>query len=322
MRQGGARIGIRQMRSSDLQSVLPLAREASCRPRLDVEWLRYHTVDDSTCPPDLRLVAQRDQEVVGFCFGCLRGGRGVIKLFGVAAPHRRAGIASALFEEMESRFRKHGISEVTVGGVAPNYFCPGVPVHNTAAVSFLLQQGYETDRKTRVDMVVDLQAADLSTADAERELEAAGILLRRASEDEIEGVAAFAQQHFSREWAVEVEASRRFHPPPLFVASKQGRYIAFAAYDVTGECRFGPTGTQPRYRRRGIGSTLLKKCLQSMRARGDESDTLSDRTVIDTQSIKTAEIGWVGPIDYYARVVGARINRAYWIFHKTLNKVS
>jgi len=313
---------VRHMCPEDLRSLLPLAQKVSCRPYVDVEWLRYHTVDDSTCPPELCLVAQGDQKVLGFCFGCLRGGDGVIKLFGVAATHRRAGIASTLFGEMESRFRKYGISKVTVGGVAPNYFCPGVPVHSTAALSFLLRQGYETDRKTRVDMTVDLQSPELDTADVEAKLAKDGITLQRAAEDEIETVAAFARQHFSREWGVEVEASGRFHPPPLFVALKHGRCIAFAAYDVTGTSRFGPTGTHPRYRRRGIGSALLKKCLQSMRTWGDDFDKPCDHTVIDTQSIKTAEIGWVGPIGYYARAVGARVHRAYWIFHKKLNQVS
>ena len=297
---------MRQMRSTDLEDVLPLVQETKCSPQFDVDWLRYQTVGDLTCPSDLCLLAESETGIVGFCFGCLRGGRGVIKLFGVAAPRRRAGIASALFEEMESRFRQRGASRATVGGVAPNYFSPGVPVSGTAAISFLLQRGYETDRKTRVDMLVDLQEADLDTVEVIAWLAKKGIVLRRAAEDEIEAVAAFAQRHFSHEWSVEVKGSSRFCPPPLFVALKDRNPIGFAAYDVTGVSRFGPTGTHRRYRNQGIGSALLKKCLQSMRARGDS----------------TAEIGWVRPIDYYARAVGARVHRAYWMFHKKLNQVS
>lgn len=218
--------------------------------------------------------------------------------------YRRTGIASALFEEIEGRSREQGVSKITVGGVAPNYFCPGVPLCHTAAISFLLQRGYETDRRTRVDLIVDLQAADLDTASVEAGLAEDGILLRRAGEDKIEEVATFVERHFSAIWCAEVEDSSRFHPPPLFVALKEDRYVAFAAYDVTGISRFGPTGTHPRYRHQGIGSALLKRCLQSMRVRGDD----------------TAEIGWAGPIDYYARLVSARIHKAYWTFHKMLPK--
>jgi len=32
-----------------------------------------------------------------------------------------------------------------------------------------------------------------------------------------------------------------------------------------------------------------------------------------------ATIGWVGPIAYYARSVGAEIHRAYWLLKKPLN---
>ncbi|MFP3895841.1 MAG: GNAT family N-acetyltransferase [Anaerolineales bacterium] len=212
--RNGYKCNLRQVRSKDCQSILPLAQQASGRLCLDVEWLRYHTQDDPTCLPETCLVAAREQQIVGFCFGCLRGGHGVIKLFGVAAAHRRAGIASAIFEEMEARFYERGASKVVVGGVAPNYFCTGVPVRDTAAVSFLLQRGYETDRKSRVDMTVDLRAADLDTADVEAELAGDGILLRRATDDEIEEVAAFVERHFSTIWRAEVEASSRFRLPP------------------------------------------------------------------------------------------------------------
>lgn len=304
VRQRRTKTHIRQIHSTDLEDLLSLAREASRRPHLDMEWLRYHTEADLTCLPALCLIAVKEQRIVGFCFGCMRDRKGIAKLFGVETAHRRAGIASALFEEMESRFRERGATKVTVGGVAPNYFCPGVSIHSTAALSFLLQQGYKTDRQTRVDMTVDLQAADLGTAEVEARLAKDGILLRRAGKDEVEGVAAFVERQFSAIWRAEVESSDRFHPLPLFVALKDSQCIAFAAYDVTGRGRFGPTGTHFHYRRRGIGSALLKKCLESMQTRGDDR----------------AEIGWAGPIDYYAGTVGAHIQEAYWMFHKMLNQ--
>lgn len=158
-------------------------------------------------------------------------------------------------------------------------------------------------------MTVDLQAADLGTAEVEARLVKDNILLRQAGRDKVEGVAAFVERQFSTIWRAEVETSHRFHPSPSFVALKDSQCIAFAAYDVTGSGRFGPTGTHSHYRRRGIGSALLKKCLESMQARGEDFDTLCDRTLIDTQSVKTAGIGWAGPIDYTMRGPSARTSR-------------
>jgi len=169
-------------------------------------------------------------------------------------------------------------------------------------VIFLLRRGYSTDRTTRVDMCVDLTRADLATSAVEERLAGEGIALRRATPEEIPAVSAFAANGFSAMWRAETADAARFDPPALFVALSQGEIIGFAAYDVTGEDRFGPMGTRPDYRQRGIGEALLRMCLRSIRDRGSA----------------TAEISWAGPLAFYARAVDARISRVYWVFRKAL----
>jgi hypothetical protein len=61
-------------------------------------------------------------------------------------------------------------------------------------------------------------------------------------------------------------------------------------------------GTDAAERRHGIGSVLLKRCLADMAAGG----------------LDTARIGWVGPVRFYARVLGARVERVYWLYRKAL----
>ena len=187
-------------------------------------------------------------------------------------------------------------------GVAPNYLVPGVDLHHTDAVAFLMQRGYETERVARVDMDVDLRRADLETLEDEVRLGREGIVLRRARPEEITAAAEFALTHFSAPWQQEVADTARFEVPPLFIALANSQIIAFAAYDVTGLSRFGPTGTHSDYRRRGIGGALLRMCLRSIRERGESR----------------AEIAWAGPLGFYARAVGATIGRAYWTFRKGL----
>lgn len=128
------------------------------------------------------------------------------------------------------------------------------------------------------------------------------MVLRRARAEEIGAAAEFARAQFGAGWGQEVSDAVRYEPPPLFVALCGERIVGFAAYDVTGMARFGPTGTHPDHRQRGIGGVLLKMCLRSVRDRGEA----------------TAEISWAGPIAFYARAVGARIYRAYWRFGKSL----
>ena len=165
-----------ELASENLSQSLDAIVRAGHDTRLDLGWLRYRTLDDPTCPSDLLLLAQDGGRVVGFCFGALREGKGVVKLFGVIPEGRRAGVAGALLAELERRLRGRGISEVIVGALGPNFFEPGVDVTLTGAVSFLMQSGYETDRAARINMMVDLASADLDTRGAKADLARMGII--------------------------------------------------------------------------------------------------------------------------------------------------
>jgi hypothetical protein len=56
----------------------------------------------------------------------------------------------------------------------------------------------------------------------------------------------------------------------------------------------------------GIGSVLLKCCLQDWQRAGMEK----------------CEIMWAGPLSFYARSVGATMGRAFWTFHKTIDQTA
>jgi len=271
-------------------------------PQLDQTWLRWRIFDDAACAPDLLLAAEEGGELIGFCVGGSREGKGMVKLLAVAPAHRRRDVGTALFEELERRMLARGLSEVVVGAVGTGYFEPGVDVRRTDIVSFLLHRGYETDRQSRVDMAVDLAAADLDTSAVEASLAQRGIALRRATHEDLPAIATFALQTFSEGWRQETLFTARWQKLPLFVAFDGAQVVGFAAYDVCGPARFGPTGTRPDYRRYGIGGALLKMCLRDLRERGDH----------------ICEISWAGPLGYYARAVDARIHKVYWLFKKKL----
>jgi len=296
---------IAELRAADLDAVLGLIRALDMHPIDHLPYVRFNTLDDATSAPDLRLLAREDGRLVGMVFGCVRelhnvGPAGIVKLFGVHPDYRRRRIATALFDSIEAAFAARGLAMWAVEGVGPHWFFGGVELTQTPAMSFLLHRGYTTDRVARVDMRVDLRAANLEAASEEALLRAEGIVLRRATAEDLPATLALVDACFSPGWHVEVADSGLFVPRPLFIAAQGQRVVAFAAYDVSGPRRFGPTGTDPDLRRKGIGGALLKMCLRDMRERGD----------------RECEIGWVGPIGFYARAVGAEIHRAYWSFRK------
>lgn len=295
-------IEVKQLNDGWLERLLPLLQETAYERHLDSSELHHRIWQDPSAPVELLLGAVEGDQLVGYCLACIREGHGVVSVFGTVPERRSQGIARALFAELEKRLLARGVSQLLVEGHGPGYFWPGVELTRGPAICFLIRQGFETDRKTRVDMEVDLTQAHLDTTATEARLASEGIVVRRAMEADIAATAAFTVQTFSRGWQIEVEETRRFPEPPLNIAIYREQVVGFAAYDVTGYARFGPTGTRPDMRQRGIGGVLLKRCLQQMVARGDS----------------TAEIAWAGPIAFYAKEAGARINRAYWCFHKNL----
>ncbi|MCE5258399.1 MAG: GNAT family N-acetyltransferase [Chloroflexi bacterium] len=286
-----------------LPSLYTLIQCTAYERRLDLDELRHRIWDDMSMLPELQLGAVVDGHLAGFCLGCIREGRGVVMLFGVAPEFRRRGIATALFKELEARFSAYGITQAMVEGIGPGYYWPGVELGRGESLAFLFKQGYETDRVARVDMLVDLRTANLATASVIKALADTGVQVRRATQEDIPATAAFALQHFSRGWQLEVEEAKRFPNPPVNIALANDAIVGFAVYDVTGYGRFGPTGTRPDMRKRGIGAVLLKECCRQMRERGDA----------------TAEIAWAGPVSFYLKEVGAQIHRAYWGFRKNIS---
>jgi GNAT superfamily N-acetyltransferase len=138
------------------------------------------------------------------------------------------------------------------------------------------------------DMLVRLY--DLpDSSDCYQATAAKGIILRRARAFEKHTVTAFAQQHFSLNWASEIEVALSRQPITCFIATRDKMIIGFACYDATMRGFFGPTGVSEEARGLGIGKALLFKALEGIRDLGHAY----------------AIIGGVGPKEFYAKNCGA-----------------
>ncbi|MGY6557846.1 MAG: GNAT family N-acetyltransferase [Nitritalea sp.] len=124
-----------------------------------------------------------------------------------------------------------------------------------------------------------------------RKLEGEGLVFRRAIAPEKQVLVAWVQAHFSHFWASEVEVAFSRQPVALWLAQEGQRLLGFACYDCTAKAFFGPTGVLEEARGRGIGKVLLVQALESLREQG----------------YVYGIIGGVGPAEYYAKTVDARI---------------
>lgn len=119
--------------------------------------------------------------------------------------------------------------------------------------------------------------------------EAAGVVVRRAQVYEATPVRAFVEKNFGAAWADEVAVGYANKPVSIYIATRTGRVVGFAAYECTRRNFFGPMGVAESERGRGIGRALLVASLYGLRESG----------------YAYGIVGGVGPSAFYARTVGA-----------------
>lgn len=142
-----------------------------------------------------------------------------------------------------------------------------------------------TDMLVKLYDLPDLAPALARCADA-------NVTIRRAYAIESSVLQKWIAEHFSQGWVNECAASLMRLPVACFVAIEgDDTLLGFACYDVPGKGIFGPTGVHEAARGKGVGAALLLATLHDMRAQG----------------YVYAVIGWTGPQEFYAKIVGATV---------------
>lgn len=306
-------VRIRRITPDDLDGITAVCRLSLPFDPITRDLVLEKTYHDPYFAPHASFVAVAGGRLVGCApVSCLaREERtGYVKILAVHPHHRRRGIGRQLLTAVEQTLGADGATAVRILDEPANYLAPGVDVRYTAAHCFLPQCGY-TRTGERVNMRVDLLALPYDTAARAAGLQNQGIVIRRATATDEPDLMAFLAQHWTS-WQYEVGNTFRNMPITTFIAldmtrQRSGRIVAFASYEGNnrGTGWFGPMGTDPDYRRRGIGEVCCLRCLENLRELGH----------------RTATIPWVGPIAFYARICGAEIDRVFWAYEKRLASV-
>ncbi|HEX6498073.1 MAG TPA: GNAT family N-acetyltransferase [Micromonosporaceae bacterium] len=252
-----------------------------------------------------RFAARLDGRVVGVVNGSIsqRDARiGHVDLLAVDPQARGRGLARSLLDAAEKHLAGLGVTEIRLSGNPPCYVWPGVDVRYTPAVCLAEAAGYQ-----RFDLAWNM-SADLTSVPSpeagEARLAAAGIEVRRLAGDDLPAVRAWVRRTWNASWEWEVAESVGRSDAGCHVALRDGEPIGFAAWGANRPSLFGPMGTDPAAEGTGIGGVLLRRCLLDQRAFG----------------LGTAEIGWAGPIRFYSRSVGARVERVFLLFRKAVTQ--
>jgi len=301
-------ISIKKLKPSDqLDKIVRFWNNNVTYDPVTLELLKEKTFGDPDFDPDLNLFVEENGKILSFMQGIIRKiandqKMGWIKLFATDAKRRRQRLATTLFQQIEQKMKNDGVTVIRLIDSVPNYFQPGIDPRYTEAIAFAKHHGFKRFADTS-NMEVDLEHQDFETDVAERRLAKEGFLIRRANQDDMHLVLALLSQYFDH-WIPEVKIAFNNAPISLHIAQFKGKIEAFSAYDTnnlnTGW--FGPMGTNPVFRGKGIGGVLLKRCLNDIKIQGH----------------KRAIIPWVGPMSFYLHHVNAKLTRVFWRYEKEL----
>ena len=280
------------------------------------QWWAYDTITpallqeklegDPMADPGLCYTAFYEGELVGLLSAVRRDIRdqalGYVKLMGVHPQWRRKGIGTTLYLRAEKELAARSAGVVRLYDVPLNYFMPGIDPRYTPALCFAWKMGFQQFGEA-VNMVSDLEPLDLDTTSEEEALKEQGITIRRAVPEDKPALFDLLSTEWQL-WNNEVEMAFRDDPPSVHIAFTENKLRAFSVHNGNnkGTGWFGPMGTHADLRGKGVGSILLKRCLDDMRRQGHPR----------------AIIPWVAPIAFYSHYVNARIDRVFWRMEKVL----
>ncbi len=298
---------LRPLNRADSESLLRMWNASARYDPMTPELFREKTWDDEDFDPETALVSEENGEITGFMAGVMRdagdGPLGVIKLAAVSVSHRRSGLGSRLLHAVEQRFAGKGAGIVRVCESPPNYLTPGVDCRYSSAPYFFEKHGYRR-RGEACNMTVELEGRTFPSDEEERALRARGMEVRRARPGDAGAVMQLLERHWPS-WKGEVAESLHNNPPTLHIALQGEDVVAFAAWDANnfGTGWFGPMGTAPEARRKGLGHVLLFRCLSDIVASGQP----------------VATIPWVDPVGFYEQCASAAVSRIFHRYEKVLS---
>ncbi|MCH8245321.1 MAG: GNAT family N-acetyltransferase [Bacteroidetes bacterium] len=238
-------------------------------------------------------VEEEEGAVCGFVVGVVRTvdriSVGYVKLLAVHPERRRQGSGSALLVKLLDAFAVEGVNRIRIAESAPNYLTPGLDVRYTPALHLFEKHGFKTIGEA-YNMEASLPGEGYPTD------QILGLTIRRAQEADGPEVEQFVAIEW-KAWVPEVHCSLGRDPVAVHLALNGEEIVAFSAYEGNNASlgTFGPMGTAPEYRGRGIGENLLKWCLTDLVHLGYERVT----------------IPWVAPIGFYTKTVHATISRVF-----------
>jgi len=230
-----------------------------------------------------------------------------LRLLAVLPSKRNHGIGQALLEAAETAARGAGEQALRTLDQPGNYLAPGIHAKNANALAWVEKRGYVrvADNTNLITDVATNQRVTSAAFEQLRRKIGADYHIFKASPNDLPSLCPAIASTFTVGWAFEIENAVKRPPGAAHVArSLNGEWAAFAGHDGNngGLGWFGPTGTFPAHRKRGLGTVLLLACLLDIARAGHEHAT----------------IAWIGPREFYEKTTGVSGETRFVVLEKAL----
>lgn len=268
----------------DINGVLALWNAILALDAITLDTLEARVLLDENFDKNTFLVAHSDGQVAGFVVGTHarrvplgdhdpKGNRSWITAFGVDPQHQRQGIGTRLVTQLLERFKSLGKNECYVSTYAAGYFTPGIDSKEyPGAIAFLKKLGFiEGEHPLSMDASIVLFKIPREVEEKESRLRQQGIEIKPYRRDYLLSFLQFMESEMPADWKRVARTNLRdltrglFHPDQIFVAVKGEDVVGYCQHEGT---HFGPFGVAEKYQGMGIGTVLLARTLERMRAKG------------------------------------------------------
>jgi GNAT superfamily N-acetyltransferase len=271
---------IRQYNAQDAGTVCRLWNASLVQDQINADNFYKRVIYDLNFDPEKLLIAEQDGEALGFAYSVMRRFPGEaaglqeeqawIPAFGVKPSAAGKGVGQALLELTEEKLQEEGAKKIDVGPYPSNYFCPGVDISAySSGLRFFLSAGYEKKSEScSMRMNLGGYQTPVKYVEKKKTLEAAGYRFKPYEAVDALSLFAFVKEDFGW-WLPDVRSSilsgRAEKNMLLAQETATGATVGFAmrAMDGTPE-RFGPFGTKPSLRGKGIGAVLFHEMIENM----------------------------------------------------------
>ncbi len=268
-----ATMRMREFNGRDLSRVLSILDVSTPQDRLSAVNFRQKVILQEGFDLGLCLVAEQDEDIIGFIFAPMRKDVGYVNIIAVRPDWRRKGIGTALLHEIEKRQKERGARRIVVSG-GPRYVVPGVDVKAyPTAIDFFLKNGFNETNRDSVSMYRTLMDYDVpeQILELERRLSMEGFTFQQLDDEHLVDLIHFLKRELPG-WDEDLRKTLDSHPDKLdwvTIALKDQKVVGYCQIATDGLIEhFGPFAVSSDLRGRGIGAVIFHRCLKTIQSMG------------------------------------------------------